>query len=59
MKPRTIARALGLASLGMLGGCQAMGGLVGGLGSLFQIALVLAAIALPILLSYYLYTHKI
>ncbi len=42
-----------------LGGCSALGGLTGGLasgiGSLFQLALYLAAIAGPIYLSYWLY----
>jgi hypothetical protein len=59
MKTRFIVRLLGLVSIGTLGGCQLLGGAAGGLGSLLGYALALAAIAAPILLSYYLYTHKI
>jgi hypothetical protein len=51
-----LALLLGLAPLG---GCSAMGGAAGGLtgiiGSVFQLALYLAAVAAPLALSYYFY----
>ena len=42
----------------LFGGCQMVGATGSMIGSLFSIALYLAAIAVPILLSYYLYTGK-
>ena len=53
-----ILRLLGLAVLPLLGGCQLLGAGGSMIGSLFSLALYLAAIAAPILLSYYLYTGK-
>ena len=58
MNPRLRAVLIPLALL-PLGGCAALGGLggaaAGGIGSLFQLALYLAAVAAPLYLSYYLY----
>jgi hypothetical protein len=42
-----------------LGGCQLLGAGGSMIGSLFSLALYLAAIAAPILLSYYLYKHHL
>jgi len=53
-----ILRLLGLAVLPLLGGCQLFGAAGSMIGSLLSLALYLAAIAAPILLSYYLYTGK-
>lgn len=54
---RVLVLALGAASVG---GCSAIGGLSQGVGSLFSLAIALAAIAAPIALTYWLYTkdHK-
>ena len=41
-----------------LGGCQLVGAAGSMIGSLFSLALYLAAIAAPILLSYYLYHRQ-
>ena len=41
-----------------LGGCQLVGAAGSLVGSLLSLAIYLAAIAAPILLSYYLYTGK-
>ena len=43
----------------LLGGCQMLGAGAGLIGSILQVALYLAAIAAPILLSYYLYNRHI
>lgn len=42
-----------------LGGCSLLGAGGSMIGSLFSFALYLAAIAAPILLSYYLYKHHL
>jgi hypothetical protein len=42
-----------------LGGCQLLGAGGSMIGSIFSLALYLAAIAAPILLSYYLYKHHL
>jgi hypothetical protein len=54
----TLLRLAGIGLLPLLGGCQLLS--VGGsaIGSIFSLAIYLAAIAAPILLSYYLYTGK-
>ena len=57
MKPFTL-RLLGLTVLPLLGGCQLLSAGGSMLGSLVSLAIYLAAIAAPILLSYYLYTGK-
>jgi hypothetical protein len=57
MKSLTL-RLSGLALLASLGGCQLLGAGGSAIGSLFSLAMYLAAIAAPILLSYYLYTGK-
>ena len=57
MKSHTL-RLLGLMVLPMLGGCQLFGAAGSVIGSVFSLAIYLAAIAAPILLSYYLYTGK-
>ena len=54
----TLLRLAGLILLPMLGGCQLFGMAGSAIGSLLSVAVYLAAIALPILLSYYLYTGK-
>ena len=54
----TILRLAGLALLPLLGGCQLFGVAGSALGSVLSLAIYLAAIAAPILLSYYLYTGK-
>ena len=54
----TLLRLVGLILLPMLGGCQLFGVAGSAIGSLLSVAVYLAAIALPILLSYYLYTGK-
>ena len=51
-------RLAGLLLLPMLGGCQLFGVAGSALGSILSLAIYLAAIAAPILLSYYLYTGK-
>ena len=59
---RRVLRIALPAALAPLGGCSALGGAAGGLtgaiGSLFQLALYLAAIAAPLALSYYLYKKQ-
>jgi len=55
LKPRHVAL---LMSPLLLGGCQLVGAAGSMLGSLFSLALYLAAIAAPILLSYYLYHRE-
>ena len=57
MKSLTL-RLAGLTLLSMLGGCQLLGAGTSMIGSVFSMAMYLAAIAAPILLSYYLYTGK-
>ena len=57
MKSHTL-RLLGLMVLPLLGGCQLFGAAGSMIGSVLSLALYLAAIAAPILLSYYLYTGK-
>lgn len=57
MKSLTL-RLLGLLLVPMLGGCQLLSAGGSALGSVFSLAIYLAAIAAPILLSYYLYTGK-
>ena len=57
MKSLTL-RLLGLTLLPLLGGCQLFGAAGSMVGSLVSLAIYLAAIAAPILLSYYLYTGK-
>lgn len=57
MKSFTL-RLAGLTLLPLLGGCQLLGGAGSMVGSLVSLAIYLAAIAAPILLSYYLYTGK-
>jgi hypothetical protein len=57
MKSHTL-RLLGLALLPLLGGCQLLSAGGSMIGSIFSLAIYLAAIAAPILLSYYLYTGK-
>jgi hypothetical protein len=57
MKSHTL-RLLGLSLLPLLGGCQLFGAAGSMIGSVLSLALYLAAIAAPILLSYYLYTGK-
>ena len=55
------SKALRLAALLLLptlGGCQLVGVAGSAVGSLLSTAIYLAAIAAPILLSYYLYTGK-
>jgi hypothetical protein len=42
-----------------LGGCQLLGAGGSLIGTVFSIALYLAAIAAPIILSYYLYKHQL
>ena len=55
MKPLKL-RHLGLAMAPLLlGGCQLFGAAGSMIGSLFSLAIYLAAIAAPILLSYYLW----
>jgi hypothetical protein len=54
----TILRLAGLALLPLLGGCQIFGVAGSAIGSILSVAIYLAAIAAPILLSYYLYTGK-
>jgi hypothetical protein len=54
----TIFRLAGLAVLPLLGGCQLFGVAGSAIGSVLSIAIYLAAIAAPILLSYWLYTGK-
>jgi hypothetical protein len=51
-------RLAGLAFLPLLGGCQLFGVAGSAIGSVLSMAIYLAAIAAPILLSYYLYTGK-
>jgi hypothetical protein len=51
-------RLASLAMLPLLGGCQLVGAAGSAVGSILSIAIYLAAIAAPILLSYYLYTGK-
>ena len=51
-------RLAGLAMLPLLGGCQLFGVAGSAIGSVLSIAIYLAAIAAPILLSYWLYTGK-
>jgi len=55
LKPRHLG--LVLVPL-LLGGCQLFGAAGSLLGSVFSLALYLAAIAAPILLSYYLYHRE-
>jgi len=55
MTASRIRRALFLLLPFTLGGCQMLGAGGSMIGSLFSFALYLAAIAAPILLSYYLY----
>ena len=57
MKSHTL-RLLGLMVLPLLGGCQLFGAAGSVIGSVLSLGLYLAAIAAPILLSYYLYTGK-
>ena len=57
LKPRHLGLLLLPLFLG-LGGCQMIGAAGSLLGSLFSLALYLAAIAAPILLSYYLYHRQ-
>jgi hypothetical protein len=56
---KRVLRVLGVAALAPLGGCQAVGGLMGGLtstvGSLLGVLISLAAVAAPLALSYWLY----
>jgi len=54
----TLLRLAGLILLPTLGGCQLFGVAGSAIGSLLSVAVYLAAIAAPILLSYYLYTGK-
>ena len=42
-----------------LGGCSAFSGLSQSLGSVFATVLALAVIAIPFVLAYYFYTHKL
>lgn len=63
MKSRkSVWKIAALAGLAPLGGCSAVGGLVGGLaggiGSLASVLISLAAVAAPLALSYYLYTKQ-
>jgi hypothetical protein len=52
-------RHLGMLLLPLsLGGCQLVGAAGSMMGSLFSMAIYLAAIAAPILLSYYLYHRQ-
>ena len=51
-------RLVGVSMIPLLGGCQLVGAGGSLIGSLLSAALYLAAIAAPILLSYYLYTGK-
>ena len=53
-----LIRLVGVSMIPLLGGCQLIGAGGSMIGSLFSLALYLAAIAVPILLSYYLYTGK-
>ena len=55
LKPRHLAL---LAIPLFLGGCQLVGAAGSLIGSLLSLALYLAAIAAPILLSYYLYHRE-
>jgi hypothetical protein len=57
MKSLTL-RLAGLVLLPLLGGCQMVGIAGSAVGSVLSLAIYLAAIAAPILLSYYLYTGK-
>jgi len=57
MKSLTL-RLAALMLLPMLGGCQLVGVAGSAIGSVLSMAIYLAAIAAPILLSYYLYTGK-
>ena len=57
MKSHTL-RLLGLMVLPLLGGCQLVGAAGSLVGSLLSLAIYLAAIAAPILLSYYLYHRE-
>lgn len=54
-----ITRVLALLLPLLLGGCSMIGGAGSMIGSLFSLVLYLAAIAAPILLSYYLYKHHL
>ena len=58
MKSTVLLRLAGLALIPLLGGCQLFGVAGSAIGSIFSLAIYLAAIAAPILLSYYLYTGK-
>ena len=51
-------RLAGLLLIPTLGGCQLFGVAGSAIGSVLSAAIYLAAIAAPILLSYYLYTGK-
>ena len=53
-----LLRLAGLALLPLLGGCQLVGVAGSAIGSVLSAAIYLAAIAAPILLSYWLYTGK-
>jgi hypothetical protein len=55
LKPRHLA--IGMLPL-FLGGCQLVGAAGSLIGSLLSVAIYLAAIAAPILLSYYLYHRQ-
>lgn len=59
---KRVLGVLVLAAAAPLGGCSAVGGLVGGLaggiGSLASILISLAAVAAPLALSYWLYTRE-
>lgn len=48
-------RRLGGLGIGSLTGCAAIGPAVGGLGSLVQLAVSLAVMALPLAAAYYFY----
>ena len=58
MTASRIRKALLLLLPMTLGGCSLLGAGGSMIGSLFSFALYLAAIAAPILLSYYLYNHN-
>jgi len=53
-----LLRLAGLSLLPLLGGCQLVGVAGSAIGSVLSAAIYLAAIAAPILLSYWLYTGK-
>ena len=53
-----LLRLAGLALLPLLGGCQLVGVAGSAIGSVLSTAIYLAAIAAPILLSYYLYHRQ-